>query len=328
MTLKRIDWVDAAKCIGIFLVAFGHNWLDSKFCYFIFAFHMPLFFILGGITLNYVRDFKHTVYAKAKAILLPYFFFALCIVGVYSFLSYTHNGDYDTLEQIRLFALQRRHTHLWFLPVLFFSELFVISLLKIKHFDEYKFLLILILSLFGIYFIIQAAGFNKLIWNIDLVPLASAFILIGVLFSKHKPEYLINNNKWYWGGILVLFFAISTINYLSTGMVDMAGSKFGHYPLFILGAISASFFLFFILRNVSLPNWLLYIGIYSIVFYGLHRIIIDFMFIMYGKLGIEFIKDSWSGIFLAFLNVIIAIGFLYPISKLINRYCPWVLGKF
>ena len=35
----RIEWVDAAKGIGILMVMFGHNWLDWKYCYLILRKH-------------------------------------------------------------------------------------------------------------------------------------------------------------------------------------------------------------------------------------------------------------------------------------------------
>lgn len=59
---KRIEWIDIAKGIGITLVSFGHLrngdgqsvWLpalDSLIAA-IYLFHMPLFFLLGGMTFS------------------------------------------------------------------------------------------------------------------------------------------------------------------------------------------------------------------------------------------------------------------------------------
>ena len=48
---KRIEWVDIAKTIGIFLVIanhFGTNFGNEKIVYAIAAFHMPLFFLVSG----------------------------------------------------------------------------------------------------------------------------------------------------------------------------------------------------------------------------------------------------------------------------------------
>ena len=56
-TKKRIDWVDCAKGIAIILVLIGHTvTFDTESQRLargiIFSFHMPLFFVLAGITLS------------------------------------------------------------------------------------------------------------------------------------------------------------------------------------------------------------------------------------------------------------------------------------
>ena len=40
---ERIEWIDEAKGIGIVLVMLGHCCLHWKFCFWFYAFHMPLF---------------------------------------------------------------------------------------------------------------------------------------------------------------------------------------------------------------------------------------------------------------------------------------------
>ena len=45
----RIEYIDLAKAIGIFLVCLGHTVdPDTQLKTIIYAFHMPLFFILSG----------------------------------------------------------------------------------------------------------------------------------------------------------------------------------------------------------------------------------------------------------------------------------------
>lgn len=51
-TTRRIDWIDYAKAIGIFLVVFGHTYLNQSpnpiLRNAIYSFHMPLFFFISG----------------------------------------------------------------------------------------------------------------------------------------------------------------------------------------------------------------------------------------------------------------------------------------
>ncbi len=50
---SRIEWVDIAKGIGIILVIIGHvNTFNSSVKEWIYSFHMPLFFILAGVTIS------------------------------------------------------------------------------------------------------------------------------------------------------------------------------------------------------------------------------------------------------------------------------------
>lgn len=45
----RENWIDWAKSIGIMLVIMGHYGMGDKiYGTFIYAFHMPLFFIVSG----------------------------------------------------------------------------------------------------------------------------------------------------------------------------------------------------------------------------------------------------------------------------------------
>ena len=329
MTSKRIQWIDAAKCIGIFMVAFGHNWLDSKFCYYFYAFHMPLFFILAGITFSTKNDFKTFVIKKSKALLIPYVIFAFCIIAFYGVLKSTHEGGYNWEGELKAFILQKRHTLLWFLSVLFLSEIFTYLILRLIKSNKTLVLVSIAIILLIIHSLLNLFGLNIFIWNLDLVPLASSFIIIGILYKNYNHKILLENSLWYTGILLIFSILIVSYNYYHSGkMIDLPGNSFGHYPLFIVGALAATYSLILVLKKVSLPQWMIYIGAYSIIFYGFHRFIIELIFISYGKLGISFEKDEWSGVLLSILNVIITIAVLYPISIFINKKCPWLLGKF
>lgn len=48
-TKQRISWIDVTKGIAIYLVILGHSLIGLKVNDYIFAFHMPLFFIASGL---------------------------------------------------------------------------------------------------------------------------------------------------------------------------------------------------------------------------------------------------------------------------------------
>ena len=54
---QRIHWVDCAKAIGSLLVIIGHTRLEVReLRVLIYSFHMPLFFLLSGVTFRFSRN--------------------------------------------------------------------------------------------------------------------------------------------------------------------------------------------------------------------------------------------------------------------------------
>lgn len=76
--VDRIEYVDVAKGIGAFLVILGHVTENGLFQAIIYAFHMPLFFVLSGITFR-LKDGESILKFlnnKFKNILIPYLIFS------------------------------------------------------------------------------------------------------------------------------------------------------------------------------------------------------------------------------------------------------------
>lgn len=66
MAVKRIDWIDVAKGIGILLVIAAHTTLqDTKNV--VFSFHMPLFFILSCVTFKLSENREEFLKKTEKA---------------------------------------------------------------------------------------------------------------------------------------------------------------------------------------------------------------------------------------------------------------------
>ena len=55
MVSARLKWLDIAKGLGILLMVLGHSSVPVVVAKFIWAFHMPLFFIASGWTTNWEK---------------------------------------------------------------------------------------------------------------------------------------------------------------------------------------------------------------------------------------------------------------------------------
>ena len=64
MPRKRLTYLDMAKGVGIFLVVLGHiEYIQEDTLKWISSFHMPLFFVIGGI-LSYAKRNEKSLFLQ------------------------------------------------------------------------------------------------------------------------------------------------------------------------------------------------------------------------------------------------------------------------
>ena len=84
---ERKEYIDVAKGIGIILVVLGHLDIDGQISReAIYAFHMPLFFILSGVFAKTNIDFKNYFAKSFKTLYVPFFVFFIVDIILFCFL--------------------------------------------------------------------------------------------------------------------------------------------------------------------------------------------------------------------------------------------------
>ena len=138
--------MDIAKGIAIVTVLIGHtSAINKNVQIYLYSWHMPIFFIVSGILLQYrdswrYRSYKGIVVRKAKSLLYPYLTFSI-LTTIYSIkftvgtsaivMSFYKNIGANILVQDILGTILGIGIWLlWFLPALFFGELLAIVILK------------------------------------------------------------------------------------------------------------------------------------------------------------------------------------------------------
>lgn len=137
--MKRIEWIDVFKFIGIFIIYFWHLGEGTGRSYqFILIYHVPLFFFLSGCTESLQKEISFSDYVKkkAKTILLPFFSFAF--LSMLLVICYERCGMPLILlmvKQILLGGMRNRifAYSLWFLTCLFVMNLLFFFLKKGKR---------------------------------------------------------------------------------------------------------------------------------------------------------------------------------------------------
>lgn len=255
---NRIEWLDTSKGIFIALVVLGHimplgnivygNVLSSTsaaFRMWIYACHIPGFFIISGILKNRLDYINRThdlftVIKKQKRVMMYYVIFSLIFFIRYLVQAYVGQNSWD---DVLLFAYNTVTLVgmgvLWFIPAFAISEIivfvFLIGSLRIRL----AYASILIIAMIATFFHQQhGIGDN---WSL-LVKLeglfyrsiiGSSFVIIGYFMDKKKLF-----DTW----PLLLGF-VSVFSYLN-GNVDLNNLFFHNIIYYYLFAITGAMLVF------------------------------------------------------------------------------------
>lgn len=244
MNHERLDYIDVAKGLGILLVMLGHIYTTPMLNKFIYAFHMPLFFIIAGYTFNTEKykaySFKAFLHKKAAAYIVPYFIYAainFVIFGVgksllsygltKEFLTKTATYVYGILYSIASTEYMPNCTPLWFLTCLFVSEMVLFVIMKHSGHISLWMAFFLIINIALVRF--QAP---TLPWNMNVATIGITFMYIGILIRK-KPKLIRPSSLFLTVPVFVLFT-------LQNSEVNLAAMRFGNYLYMYISAVSGS----------------------------------------------------------------------------------------
>lgn len=331
----RIEWVDNAKALVIFLVVFAHNECQRQFYYIlIYSFHMPLFFFISGYLLKekYLADeVRFFLWRAYRTLIIPYVSFWIMSfiyrisTGVLHNQLHPNNKVYYIDHIYGLIfgtfpKLAQTNGPLWFLTCLFCTMILFYWLSKIQN----KGLLLALLALLGSIgpMIHNYVGW-RLPWNLELSFVAVVFYSSGYIVSKFVTlEETKNTAKRLFTAaiFIILLITIAKIN----GMVNMARMQFGNLLLYYLGAFSGiglTIQISQIIPNNACFKWL---SRNTIVIFATNMII----FSIFNGLSLMYLNinpyDASLGIVLVY--TIASLAICYPISIIINRHCPWMVG--
>lgn len=286
MKEERKRWIDYARAMGIILVVAGHTYQDNIVVDWLYSFHMPLFFLLSGITIKRINnkvDFVEFTKRRIVMLLVPY-------LG-YSVLNFLYNclqvsilhKDINLWKNILGIIVQLRGSEyslgVWFLPLLFLGEeIIALIMFACKKRIIYEYIMVMALTIGG-YLYNYYCG-SILPWGIDVIHVVVLFLFIGTQLGM-KFDYTLRKKV---GNIYMFLSMVLAVNCLTAYMnyklinanVDLYTETFGNYPLYIIAAISGVVFVLGIsvLMNNLNSRVLSYVGKNTLHIYGMHALII------------------------------------------------------
>ena len=345
---RRLTWADAARGVAILMVVVGHSCPPDVPTAFIYACHMPLFFMLSGMFFHTDTPLWRAVGRKARTLLVPFVVFNLvmlfsdwCIVA----LSPNHHAPVDIPSRLlgTLFGLRSGiwSAPLWFLPCLFVAQvLMMLAQRLVWRWPWMEWPLWGLLTLAGVAWA-QYVGM-ALPLSADVALLAVGFLLLG----RYARSFRFGVQPW-WFWLITLFVFVSSAldNYAALGgghwHVDMSESRLGNVVDFYMGAVGGSMLVMGLCHRLDRPTssfaahahsvwWremFRWMGRNSLALYCLHRIPLNLGIALTNLVPAlnqtTFVSQSARSLLLTLFTMLC----LWPACAIVNRWLPWTLGK-
>lgn len=187
---KRIDWIDTAKGLGIILVVLGHTWDIPHWLYCaIYGFHMPLFFLLSGLTCNFDGEISTRKYIIQQFFRYMRPYMVLCGVNLIlqcMWLMYVGSFQCEMLLKyicgiIYCYANTEwmpNCSPLWFLPGIMFAKIFAFAAYRLARSNKYRATgVVVFLTVFAM--LCNYLKVPRLPWNILPAMVGSVFVWAG-----------------------------------------------------------------------------------------------------------------------------------------------------
>ncbi len=318
---KRKSFLDIIKGIGIILVVIGHVYSNATVSYWIYSFHMPLFFFAGG-WLYKRRNIVLDIVRRIQTVVVPYLCFGTITLVYWQLIERKfRSSDLSFVDSVLGFLLGKYdqldfNQHLWFLPSYFIVTVLFNAIVVMGRKYGKQLALIVSLVMSVIYVLIPLPS---LPWGIDRAFRFIGFYAMGMLFSTfHIDEKATKAGK----GILLLFAIISiSINYLLASHFECSG---------IMWFVTATFGVFsMLLLSLCIEhNRLLeYLGLVSLGVLCIHgpvyRVLVKLISI---PLHLE-TNETRENALLALCVVLITICICVIMYNVIKKLLPWMVGK-
>lgn len=341
---KRIGSIDVVKGITIFLVIVGHAAGNTDAPFYrvvLYAFHMPLFFMVSGMVLKPAEkyDLQHWKYFLSKnflALMVPYFIWG----AIYSQFSYRNLGwiAYGSWQAL---GKAGTLTSLWFLPALFGARVLMeLVFMLFRKINANSRMLAAVVSViaFAIGLLLPKLE-NGYPWCADVAVVALGFLAFGYAVQDLLKKFYTSVPKFvYWIAMIISMAMFVLGIYMQKDNLQlmlMCASTYGNIILFFWNAISGSAAALFLSMIISdsgktskvmggVKKKISYVGTLTFGIFILHKPFLQEVCMgILGKFGITAF-EFWPVLGASFVTLILC---CYAI-KVINRFVPQLMGRF
>ena len=297
----------------------------------IYAFHMPLFFMISGATFRVGRyaTLAECALDKARKLLVPYVLLYVVNLPLWYLANrvlYYHPVELSQLL-VGFFSANHRigamsQAALWFLPTLFVTSVLYWWLADLARRGKVPLRLSMpVLLVVGI--LLSVFYRHHVAWHLTTVPIATVFYWLGHEFMLHRAGVM----HWFgadgqprkFAAWVLALGAVGVVAALANGKVSMHANSYGNFALMFVAALALSLALTMSLMKLPTFAPFAYAGCNSLAFLGFHFPLVQYL----ERIPATTAFASAHGV----LTGLIVFVLLFPVAALVNRFCPWLVGK-
>ncbi|MCD8016082.1 MAG: acyltransferase family protein [Lachnospiraceae bacterium] len=256
---ERVCWIDICKGLAIMLVILGHTYRSNGVQNWLYAFHMPIFFVLSGWIRGNKGKVNSAVFIKKQALglLWPYVLFEV-LTYLYWIVVESHFRNFD-------------FGPLWFLVALFFIEVICNAVIVNRSKLTTAVLVMICLLLFWL-----GSMYVDPTLIVAWIPRTAGgmtFYLVGLLASKYRKIFDVQRDISKRSIIICLVVGMVLTIPLSmyNGRVDMYNLKAGNIVVYFIAALVGSAMLCSLSMFINKNKVIEFFGRYSILILCTHE---------------------------------------------------------
>lgn len=339
---KRIPWIDVAKGIGILAIVWGHVLRTGNFRTYLYAFNVPLFFILMGYTFKGNGALLAFVKKKFRQTMIPYYIWST--LSILIFILMVRVVSLDTSEASTslvknvlgmLYANSRTIYMKWNLPLWFIPCMnsvlvcvFLIEKMLSKIQTGKNGWRIAVVVIFAVAGLALQSGFNiKLPFQFESGIYMISFVEMGILMKEIR---IVEK----WGGesvnnlILVMLLFASVMLIKINGFAEIREYNYGKYPvLFFFYSSMLSILMMVLAYRFADCLLLSKIGRMSFPILLMHKFpILLFQTVVPLSKSLLINPDTNMGMICSIIVTIITIIMCGVAIGIIRNFAPWSIG--
>ena len=338
---QRDHALDIFRGFGILLVVLGHIYETPYLIrLWLATFHMPLFFLCSGMLYSGERhaDFFSFLKAKLKTLVLPYFCLGICLWVLMhlweTLLVFLRAAEgpvrWEPLHFLfSLLLADRLHTYyfsLWFLCVLFLSELVFFPLARLARRRIWILPIVAVAANLLEHLLLSRVKGG--VWSFDLVPTAVSFLAVGYRVRLRGKDAEALSRPWLLPVFALLHLVFAALNTrVLGGYTALYQGEIGSPLWYFPAALCGSWAVWILARISGRLRITEFFGRNSLVVYAFQN---SFAIPVAAEIAGFAASRSvyFSDPVLQWLMILgLSLSICAILALVIRRFFPWMLGR-